>query len=68
MWWGKKEDKPTEAAKAAAEAKKDATTPKSSTEFDPKKLPQREKLPDRLQKIIEKSDKEENFFDEVVEG
>lgn len=70
MWWGKSQDKPAEAAKAA-EAKpdgKDIKTAKPDAEFDPAKLPQREKLPAKLQKIIEKSDKEENFFDEVVEG
>ncbi|KAK3946852.1 mitochondrial 18 KDa protein-domain-containing protein [Pseudoneurospora amorphoporcata] len=37
-------------------------------EFDPKKLPPREKLPDRLQKIVDGTDKEENFYDDLVEG
>lgn len=37
-------------------------------EFDPKKLPPREKLPDGLQKIIEKGDKDDSFYDELVEG
>lgn len=36
-------------------------------EFDPKKLPSREKLPDGLQKIIDKTDKD-NFYDDLYEG
>lgn len=74
MWWGKSQDKPAEAAKAPEKApelqpsSKDVKTARPDVEFDPAKLPQREKLPARLQKIIEKSDKEENVFDEVVEG
>ncbi|KAK3319056.1 mitochondrial 18 KDa protein-domain-containing protein [Apodospora peruviana] len=36
--------------------------------FDPKKLPEREKLPSKLQNIIDKSDREENFYDDLVEG
>lgn len=41
---------------------------KAAAEFDPNKLPNREKLPPKLQKIVEKADKEENFFDELVDG
>lgn len=41
---------------------------KAAADFDPNKLPPPEKLPPKLQKIIEKSDKEENFFDELVDG
>jgi len=36
--------------------------------FDPSKLPDREKLPRKLQNIVDKSEKDENFFDELVEG
>lgn len=71
MWWGKGQDKPREVAKEVEpkpNGKDAANTRRSGAEFDPEKLPRREKLPDRLQKIIEKSDDEENFFDEVVDG
>ncbi|KAK3400014.1 mitochondrial 18 KDa protein-domain-containing protein [Sordaria brevicollis] len=36
-------------------------------EFDPKKLPSRGKLPDGLQKIVDKTDKED-FYDDLYEG
>ena len=36
--------------------------------FDPKKLPAPEKLPDGLQKIVDKVDKDENFYDDLVDG
>ena len=36
-------------------------------EFDPTKLPAREKLPDGLQKIVDKTDKDD-FYDDLVEG
>ncbi|KAI1176812.1 mitochondrial 18 KDa protein-domain-containing protein [Nemania sp. FL0916] len=36
--------------------------------FDPNKLPPPRQLPKGLQKIVEKSDKDENFFDELVDG
>lgn len=58
MWWGKGQDKPTEPAKA--------NTAKAG--FDAEKLPDREKLPAKLQKIVEKSDKEDNLYDEIVDG
>lgn len=69
MWWGKNSDKDPKAAAEATPAKpgKDAGA-KDAAHFDPNKLPNHEKLPPALQKIIEKSDKEDNFFDELVEG
>ncbi|KAM7192963.1 mitochondrial fission process protein 1 [Naviculisporaceae sp. PSN 640] len=36
--------------------------------FDASKLPDREKLPSKLQNIVDKSDKDGNFYDELVEG
>ncbi|KAM7215977.1 Mitochondrial 18 KDa protein (MTP18) domain containing protein [Rhypophila decipiens] len=36
--------------------------------FDPRKLPDREKLPSKLQNIVDKSEKDGNFYDELVEG
>ncbi|KAL2132447.1 hypothetical protein VTI74DRAFT_3784 [Chaetomium olivicolor] len=41
---------------------------KAATDFDANKLPDHAKLPPKLQKIVEKNEKEENFFDELVEG
>ncbi|KAH8900205.1 hypothetical protein GQ53DRAFT_741160 [Thozetella sp. PMI_491] len=69
MWpWGGGSDKPPATPKeASAEAKtpgKDLT----KESFDPKKLPEREKLPTKLQNIVDKSDKDDNFFDELVSG
>ncbi len=65
MWpWGGGSDKPPVAPKESpAETKAPAKEP-----FDPKKLPDREKLPPKLQNIIDKADKDENFFDELVSG
>lgn len=36
--------------------------------FDPAKLPDREKLPPKLQKLVDKADKDGNFYDELAEG
>lgn len=75
MWWpwGGSSDKPTgspnpphDAAKASANA---TTDPKKAAEdFDPNHLPDRKKLPKKLQKIIDKSERDENFLGELVEG
>lgn len=73
MWWGKGPDKPAESpTPSPAESKDSKPVPKEAetpvAEFDPKKLPVREKLPEKLQKIVDKADKEDNLFDELVEG
>jgi len=77
MWpWSSSSDKPAGSSTTQNEAPKPPPQNQSVTddlkkaaaEFDPKKLPEREKLPPKLQKIIEKTDKEENFFDELVDG
>lgn len=81
MWWGKNSDskdaKATETTAAApAAAASAATDPQrydekdkdASAPFDPKKMPNRQKLPPALQKIVDKQDKEDNFFDELVDG
>lgn len=65
-------DKPPAAPKESPrETQAPATTPgdvkKAAAEFDPKKLPEREKLPPKLQKIIEQQDKDD-FFDDLVDG
>ncbi|OTB06281.1 hypothetical protein M426DRAFT_319023 [Hypoxylon sp. CI-4A] len=72
MFWGKgpekpeaSKDKPSQAPPAAATK----TSPHNdATQFDPNKLPDHRQLPKSLQKIVDKSDKEDNFFDELVEG
>ncbi len=76
MWpFGGSSDKPTGTPTSKAEAPKSSPPEnatkdlkKAAAEFDPNKLPKKEKLPPKLQKLIEKSDKEENFFDELVDG
>ncbi|KAH6634828.1 mitochondrial 18 KDa protein-domain-containing protein [Chaetomium sp. MPI-SDFR-AT-0129] len=72
MWpFGGSPDKPTgtpttsqpQAGQNAPNGSKSA-----ASGVDPKALPDREKLPPKLQKIMDKTDKDENFFDELVEG
>lgn len=61
-WWGKSEAKP------------DATATKGNDDasrkepFDANKLPESRKLPEGLQKIVDKADQDNSFFDEIVEG
>ncbi|KAI0600091.1 mitochondrial 18 KDa protein-domain-containing protein [Biscogniauxia sp. FL1348] len=72
MWWARAPEKekqgsknpetPTNAAATKVDPRKDAT------EFDPDKLPERRQLPKGLQRIVDSSDKEDNFFEELVEG
>lgn len=40
---------------------------KSPIDFDPTKLPDREKLPPKLQRMVDNSEKDD-FFDELYEG
>ncbi|KAK3389360.1 mitochondrial 18 KDa protein-domain-containing protein [Podospora didyma] len=72
-WSNKSSDAPTTPAKGSPPETKLAPsttveTKKSTDKFDPNKLPEREKLPPKLQNIIDKNDKDDNFFDELVEG
>lgn len=62
MWWGNSSDKDPKAAakETPAETSKNANAKDAS--------PNREKLPPAMQRILEKSEKEENFFDELVDG
>ncbi|KAI0397783.1 mitochondrial 18 KDa protein-domain-containing protein [Xylariaceae sp. FL0594] len=72
MFWGKGSDKKPEekvteassvpSAPASVDPKKDAT------QFDPERLPARRQLPKGMQKIVEDSEKNENFYDELVDG
>lgn len=63
-WWGKSSDPKPEAPQDAND-KSDTSQGKT---FDPDRLPAREKLPVSLQKIVDMADKDNSFFDNVVEG
>lgn len=67
MWWGKSQPPPEKSAEGSAAAP-DTAAKQQEKAFDPDKLPDRKKLPASLQKIAREQDKEENFFDELVEG
>lgn len=67
MFWSKGPDKKPE--EKTQEAKAANSDPRNdATEFDPNKLPPRRQLPKGLQQIVEKSDKDESFFDDLKEG
>lgn len=63
MWWPKSSDKPS-----APEGQAKSDAPEPSKSFDADKLPERRKLPAALQKIANDQDKQENLYDELVEG
>ncbi|KAI1856769.1 hypothetical protein JX265_011410 [Neoarthrinium moseri] len=74
-WWGKGSDKPkaqdpdpSPPAAAAAAAAQPAEPRKDAPAFDPNKLPERKQLPRGLKSIVDRSDRDENFFDELVDG
>lgn len=48
-----------------SKTKRDGSAPVA---FDPDKLPERQKLSPALQKILDKQEKEENYFDELYDG
>ncbi|KAI1502419.1 mitochondrial 18 KDa protein-domain-containing protein [Biscogniauxia marginata] len=70
MWWAKpdkdKQGNKSSEAPAAQATKIDPR--KDATEFDPDRLPERRELPKGLQRIVDGSEKDDNFFDELVEG
>ncbi|KAI0817719.1 mitochondrial 18 KDa protein-domain-containing protein [Xylaria sp. FL0064] len=69
MFWGKgPAKKPEEKTPEAPSATTGNEPHKDATEFDPDKLPPRRQLPKALQKIVEKSDKDESFFDDLKDG
>ncbi|KAK4098306.1 hypothetical protein N658DRAFT_432312 [Parathielavia hyrcaniae] len=78
MWpWSGGSDKPTGPA-APGKPKEPANPPQTSSatddlkkaaaDLDPEKLSDRKKLPKNLQKIVENADKEDSFYDELVDG
>lgn len=52
---------------AGADPKKSKSSSATATGIDPD-LPPPEELPPSLQKIIDKADKDDNFYDELWEG
>ncbi|CAK7271633.1 hypothetical protein SEPCBS119000_004705 [Sporothrix epigloea] len=64
MFWGKGSDKPPSDAKAA-KATGSETVPAA---FDADKLPASKNLPRKLQTIVDKEDKDGNFYDELISG
>ncbi|KAI1341588.1 mitochondrial 18 KDa protein-domain-containing protein [Xylariaceae sp. FL0016] len=71
MFWGKGPDKGKSESKAPETSTATASKidpKKDATQFDPDRLPARRELPKSLQKIVDTSDKDENFFDELVDG
>ncbi|KAI0966283.1 mitochondrial 18 KDa protein-domain-containing protein [Xylaria arbuscula] len=69
MFWGKGPDKKPEAkAPEAPSASTNIDPRKDASDFDPDKLPPPRKLPKGLQKIVDKSDKDESFFYDLKEG
>ncbi|KAI1820219.1 mitochondrial 18 KDa protein-domain-containing protein [Xylaria intraflava] len=69
MFWSKgpdkkkPEDQAPQAPAVSPEPRKEVPA-----EFDPDKLPPPRKLPQNLQTIVEKSDKDESFFDGIVDA
>jgi fission process protein 1 len=76
MWfWSSSSDKPAGSSTSQNEPPKPSQSKSATngvrnaaTEFDPSKLPDKQKLPPKLQKIMDTDDHEENFFDELVDG
>jgi len=73
-WWGKgssNKDKKDENSKSSTSVAADSTAinPKNdATSYDPNAVPARRRLPKDMQSIIDKSDNEDSFYDELVEG
>jgi mitochondrial fission process protein 1 len=63
-WWGKSSSS-TDSKPAEPEP---TSNSKAQPPFDADKLPDRQKLPKGLQNIVDKSDQDSSFFDDVKEG
>ncbi len=69
MFWGKGPDKPSAPKESPSESSGAAKDGKDAIKnFDPQKLPEREKLPSSLQNLVAKADKQENVYNELVDG
>lgn len=65
-WWGKaQEPKPEAPGPGSTSA---AGNGSDKSRFDPDRLPDRHELPKAMQKIVDKSDADSRFFDEIVDG
>ncbi|CAK7213498.1 hypothetical protein SEUCBS140593_001875 [Sporothrix eucalyptigena] len=65
MFWGKGSDKqPSDTADTAKATSAEATT----SRFDADKLPKSKNLPRKLQNIVDKEDKDDNFYDDAPES
>lgn len=62
-WWGKSSDSKPEQQQQQDQQKE----ARKESVFDPK-LPKAEKLPKALQKIVDRADGDDGFFDSVKEG
>ncbi|KAI6376185.1 hypothetical protein MCOR25_002820 [Pyricularia grisea] len=72
MWWSNSNKEPEKSPKSevASSSSKDTAPTKdgSSKAFDPNSLPERQKLKPSLQKIVDQADREDNFYDQLVDG
>ncbi|KAI2636067.1 mitochondrial 18 KDa protein-domain-containing protein [Xylaria nigripes] len=68
MFWSKGPDKKKPEEAPQTQPPTNSEPRKDAAEFDPDKLPPRRQLPKNLQTIVEKSDKDERFFDGFVGG
>lgn len=66
MFWGKGPDKPP--SDAGTDKTKTAGSSTKGDGFDADKLPASKNLPRKLQKIVDKEDKDDNFYDELISG
>lgn len=68
-WWGKGSDKAPSSPSESPESPAKTPDPrKDASDFDPNALPARKALPRGMRRLVEKSDKDDNFFDELVDG
>ncbi|KAH6608379.1 mitochondrial 18kda [Trichoderma cornu-damae] len=64
-WWGKSSEPKPEQQPQQQQQQQQETQEESA--FDPQ-LPKPEKLPKRLQRIVDKADKDDGFFESIKEG
>ncbi|KAH7035529.1 mitochondrial 18 KDa protein-domain-containing protein [Microdochium trichocladiopsis] len=73
-WWGKgssdkdKKDDSSKSSTAPAPPTAPVNPKNDATDYDPNALPARRRLPKGMQSIVDKADREESFYDELVEG
>lgn len=66
VWWGKDKEKSSASTAKPEPSKAEKEVPQKT--FDPDKLPERRKLPKKLQRIVDKADQDDSFYDELVSG